>query len=97
MQSKIVLFSIKHIRSVENIFQQEICDFHRTKSNKAYMNATAFLNMKWPAQSSYLNPIENSWAILKRNLLQRPSFSSIASDFFLRITGRVDFKSRLNF
>ena len=38
--------------------------------------------MKWHAQSSYLNPIENAWTFLKRNFREHPTYAHDADHLF---------------
>ena len=60
--------------------------------------------MNLPAQSSYLNPIENAWAFLKRNFREHPTYAfdadhlfqilqkewlAIAAEYFLSLVGSM--------
>jgi hypothetical protein len=52
----------------EVIFQQDNAPIHSTISMKQWFSRQPFGVLSWHAQSPYLNPIENQWAILKRRL-----------------------------
>ena len=49
-------------------FQQDNDPKHKSKFTTEYLNGRDFKVMIWPPQSLDLNPIENSWAYLKRQL-----------------------------
>jgi DDE superfamily endonuclease len=42
--------------------------YHYTKANRAYHQQVGFSRKWWLAQSSDLNPIENVWSIIKRQI-----------------------------
>jgi transposase len=54
----------------EVIFQQDNARVHSSNSMKKWFSKQPFGVLFWHAQSPYLNPIENMWAILKRKLNQ---------------------------
>ena len=56
------------------VSQQDNCGPHRAKSVSSYLQSTGITTMKWPPQSSDLNPIENVCAILKKKLRQRSTY-----------------------
>ena len=64
------------------VFQQDNCGAHKSKSVRAYMNATDISLMEWPAQSPDLNPIDNAWAFLKRRLRQCTTYPTNPDDLF---------------
>ena len=64
------------------VFQQDNCGADKAKSVRAYMDATCISLMEWPAQSPDLNPIENSWALLKRRLRLRTRHPTNADNLF---------------
>lgn len=49
-------------------FQQDNASIHSSKSTKNWLRDNRINVMEWPARSPDLNPIENAWADLSRNV-----------------------------
>jgi DDE superfamily endonuclease len=48
------------------IFQDDNASCHRAKTVKTFLEERHIRSMSWPANSPYLNPIENLWWKLKK-------------------------------
>ena len=59
----------EHLRKF--VYNQGGCAALQAKSIIGYLDGNAIEVIQWPAQSPELNPIENAWAIMKRQLRQR--------------------------
>ncbi len=68
------------------IFQQDGCDPHRAKSVRSYLDAEGIELPPWPAQIPDMNPIKNTWAILKRNLRQQSMYPTSKDCLFTRLS-----------
>ena len=68
------------------IFQQDGCGLHRAKSIGSFMEAECVELLPWPAQSPDLNPIENAWALMKRNLREHDTYPTFAVDLFEKLS-----------
>ncbi|KAJ8342195.1 hypothetical protein SKAU_G00321230 [Synaphobranchus kaupii] len=50
------------------IFQQDLAPAHTARTTNTWFNNHAITVLDWPANSPDLNPIENLWGIVKRNM-----------------------------
>ena len=50
------------------IFQQDLAPAHTARSTKTWSDAHTITVLDWPANLPDLNPIENSWGIIKRKM-----------------------------
>ncbi len=50
------------------VFQQDLAPAHTAKGTKRWFNDHGVTVLDWPANSPDLNPIENLWGIVKRNM-----------------------------
>ncbi len=51
-----------------SFFQQDLAPAQTAKSTKSWLNDHGVGVLDWPANSPDLNPIENLWDIVKRNM-----------------------------
>ena len=68
------------------IYQQDGCGTHRAKSVSSFLDAEKVQLLPCPAQSSDLNPIENTWAMLKRKLRTQSTYPTSKSGLFERLS-----------
>jgi len=52
----------------KGIFQQNLAPCHCSKKVKKFLSDNNIEVLKWPGDSPDLNPIENLWAIIKKEL-----------------------------
>ncbi len=55
-------------KDADFIFQQDLAPAHIAKSTKSWLNDHGVGVLDWPANSPDLNPIENIWGIVKKNM-----------------------------
>ncbi len=87
LQDELLPFSEKYHEGKHNmIFQQDGCGPHHAKSVASFLEAEVIELLQWPAQSPDLNPIENAWAILKRNLRRSSTYPTSKDALFDRLS-----------
>lgn len=69
----------------EMIFQQDGDPKHTAKIVQNWLGEQKFSTLKWPAQSPDLNPIENLWSIVKRQLQQYQTHPTSLQDLWARV------------
>ena len=83
LQNHVISMPVQKYGSISDfVFQQDNCGPHKSKSVTSFLVGNNTNVMKWPAQSSVLNPIENTWAVLKRMIRERPEHPRNADHLF---------------
>lgn len=59
---------VKNKMGTDGIFQQDNAPIHVSRHSKAWFEARGFELLEWPALSTDLNPIENLWGIMAREV-----------------------------
>jgi len=68
------------------ILEQDGCGPHRGKSVRSCLEADCIDFLPRPAQSPYLNRIENAWTILKQNLREQNTYPTYKAGLFERLS-----------
>ena len=66
-----VMVSYYHSLFGHNIFQQDGARYHTARSILSFLEGQGVEVMKWPPQSSNLNPIEPVWNMLNKRIDQK--------------------------
>ncbi len=83
LQDYVLPFASKyHGRVREFIYQHDGCGPHRAKSITEFLRSKNIEILPWLAQSPNLNPIENAWGILRKQLRDTSTFPSNADALF---------------
>src|SRR5271154_2007902 len=80
--------------------QQDNTPAHISKFTREFFYANSLKTFEWPANSPDLNPIENIWSILKRNVSERTptnltELSQVASEEWQKISAEMVCKTIL--
>ena len=68
LQTHLIPEMLKVFPNGNGILQQDLATCHTSKKVKKFMVKNNIKTLKWPGNSSDLNPIENLWAIVKKRL-----------------------------
>ena len=73
------------ITSGEYIFQQDNAAIHNSNSTKSWFEANNVKVLKWPSRSPDLNPTENLWGILVREIYGNGKFYNTKEELKMAI------------
>ena len=82
---------VTRTRTRRFFLQQDNAPAHVSKHTREFFDTNKVKTFEWPANSPDLNPIENIWSILKRNVSERTpanltELSQVASEEWLKIS-----------